>query len=157
MTQTALNQIPLPSQPRSLPEEIFMAYRRGESTELEFHVGMSVWTADYAYKYRAAPYPPLAGQLVSYCENRVSGRAAYDPPLSARLGAWVQLVVRLREENAAALETLAWAKEKVMSVGMKLKAEQLQREIGGHELNGAPGELRMALQAQRLDADGRRG
>lgn len=153
---TALNQVPLPAEPRCLPEEIFRAHQKGEITEREFQVGLSVWAADNAWKYRANPYPPLAGGLISYCENRVSGRQAYDEELSRRLGYWVQLVVKLREENQAALETLAWAKERVTDVGMNLKADSLQREIGGHELNPLPREMRIALQAQRLDAEGRK-
>lgn len=151
-----LDQIPAPREPRSLPEEIFLAHRKGELDAEGFNVAMSVWTADNAWKFRANPYPPLPNGLVGYVEGRIQGRMGRDGSQAMKLGQWVRAIHKLIEDNRANLETLIWARGKCEGVGMRDMVRKLEAEIQGYQRLAVPSEIRSVLDTQALDADARR-
>lgn len=101
--------------------EMLDMLKHGRCTHAEYCLFGAVWVAEHTREYKPKFMATLPDFVLAYARDRAGGKRAYDADRARKLGDWFLEGLRIREENAANLSLLIWAKEKLLEVGMTEK------------------------------------
>jgi hypothetical protein len=151
-----MGQVNAEHAPPSVGRDIFLALTRREISFQEYLVSTGVWIADTLHWYQPRLVPRMNETAARYVAERIMGRAGYVPERARLLSAWFGVALRVWDENAADLRTLAWAKEKCETVSLPDQSKRIQSKIDQFGETAFPAEdFERASRVLRMDADER--
>ena len=150
----ALSQIPARDVPLTYGEDVFGQYSRGEIDLRAYQVLNAAWVSQYPHHYPAVVYPPLSANVKDYMDGRLNDAREYDASLAAKLGQWVEAVVRAYGENEENESLFQWCLDVLKGESVGNAQERL--ELALRRVRSIPFphvEMRRAVWVKQRDAD----
>lgn len=137
----------------SVPRDIMSSWKRGEISFQDYKTHSAAWVCDNAQQYRPKAYPEMSESLAAYVRARAGGNRDHDGSFGQRLGAWVELVVDIKEQNEADERLLLWSAETCARANLHGKANAGLTAVEERQGPSFPYlDFSHAIRVQSLDA-----